>query len=118
MPATNQDVRLTKGDAVDLMIPLESSDGSEISVTAATWWLGKSIASTGLDVVLSKSLGSGIALGESLDEVPVLIVAITAANTASLTPGTLYHQARITDVSGKSYTVTTGKFVIGQTMIP
>jgi hypothetical protein len=118
MTATNQDVRLTKGDARAIVIPLESPDETEITVSAATWWLGKALNSTGADVVLSKSLGSGITLGIDDDDVPFLTVSITGANTSSLTPGTFYHQARITDISGKSYTVTTGKFVLGQTMAP
>lgn len=114
MTATSQDFECWQGEDNTLQITVKKEDGTpkDISAsTAITWKLArKPSAATAL---LTKSLGSGIAITDGLNG--VFQITLSAADLASLYDS-YYHEARVKDSANKSKVVTTGKVVVNKSL--
>lgn len=107
MPKTNQNLDLYEGDTRLVLITLD--DSVPLPAVSSRWWIGKTPAAAGADVLLKK--------------VPVMVdnvmqITIETADFASLPAGTYYHEAEITVDGGRSYTVSIGQVVVYPTMKP
>lgn len=93
-----------RGD--DRMLTITASEdleGSEITFSA------KRSTRDDAPVLISKSVGDGIAIG---DPTTSAVVTLDAVDTADLAPGTLFWDIEVVDVLGKVHTVATGKLRI------
>lgn len=100
MTAENQDFEIRTGESMTLRIPVTNTDGTEKTITGAavTWLL-----LDGDDTLLTKtSAGGTVTVGATYFD-----VAITAANSAAITPRSYRHQAQVT-LSGVEKVVTEG----------
>ncbi len=112
---TGQDVEMIAGDTRNLNITVFDEDnGGNKNIANATikWVLYNEETDT---TTLTKTLGSGITITNGL--FGQFTVAITPANTVSLTPGVYYHEVEVTDETGNVSTVLTGHITINPTRI-
>lgn len=114
MPAENQNVVIPAGDSLDIVLAVKTEAGVDVPLAGATvrWWMGRSRVSVGDDVLIKKSIGSGIAIVGA-----TATVSLAPANTDSIPPGTYYHEAEVVFADGSVSTVTTGSFTIGPTIV-
>lgn len=109
MSAVNQNFAMHAGNDFTVRVNVYDSDGSAPDLTgaSASWRLA---TTPGGAAVLTKTATiSGTAP-------PVLQVALAAADTAALTPGQYFHEAKITDSGGKITTVTVGRCSIAPSL--
>jgi hypothetical protein len=123
MPATNQKITHWIGDTRIVTIPIKDAAGNWVDLTGARarWWMGKSASAHAAQVWIEKNTGinGGMSIanpgsGAEWD----LVITIKPVDTETLKAGTWYHEAEIVDSSLNVSTVTTGPFVLVQTMIP
>jgi hypothetical protein len=123
MPAVNQKVTHWKGDTAIITIPIKDKDGAWIDLTGARarWWMGKASNAKGANVFIEKNTGinGGMVLsnpgsGPEWD----LVITLKPIDTENLKAGNWYHEAEVVDSNLNVSTVTTGPFVLMQTMIP
>ncbi len=114
MPAENQNVELPAGDSRNLVIPVKNAAGADVSLVGSTvrWWMGKSQWSAGDDVLIKKSIGTGIAVVGS-----TITVTLAPADTDALQPGAYYHEAEVVFADSTVATVTRGTFTLSPTII-
>lgn len=108
----NQDVTIWQGNQKVLLFNVTNKDGTVADLSAATainWKVGKNPRSSGTDVLITKSLGSGIALTATPGQ---FSVTIAATDTQSIAGGTYYHEAEVDSPSTGPVDVATGKFII------
>jgi hypothetical protein len=107
MAATGQDFAATLGDTVLLDYTFTEADGTPLNLTSATvvWQLSWGPASLPL-VVKSSSAAAGIAvINAAAGKVEVTLA---TTDTAALTPGRYYHEAKVIDALGDVTTVAIG----------
>jgi len=112
---TGQDVDMIAGDTRNLnVIVYDENNGGNKNIANATikWVLYDEALEV---VVLNKALASGITVTNGL--LGQFTVALTPANTVSLTPGVYYHEVEITDETGNVSTVLTGHITINPTRV-
>jgi hypothetical protein len=118
-PATGQRIELSRGDSLTIVIPVKYQDGTWQDLTEATarWWVGRSVL--GAIVFIKKESGDGLVItnpGGANGEWDV-VVTLDPSDTENLHAGAYYHECEIVDHLGYAATVTTGPFVIKQTLI-
>lgn len=112
---TGQDVEMIAGDTRNLNVTVFDEDnGGNKNIANATirWVLYNEETDTS---ALTKTLAGGITVTNGL--LGQFTVALTPANTVSLTPGVYYHEVEVTDESGNVSTVLTGHITINPTRI-
>lgn len=114
MPAVNQDVAFYEGETRTIRIPIRMKDGiTPKPVTDAQYihaWVGKNSRSTGAEVILRKSVGSGISFVEG-DDPGLIDVAFDPADTQGK-EGAYYWEVEVKDNQGVVAKTTIGQFKI------
>jgi hypothetical protein len=113
MTTTAQNLALHSGDSKILEVTVTDGTGAAVDLTGATiaWQLAKS---PGESALVSKTIGSGIAVTDAVGG--IFEITLDAADTAALS-GRHYHEAEVTDTSGKVSTVLTGAVLIKPELI-
>lgn len=106
MTAKNQNFEMFCGDTHELPVTVRDSSGAlkDITGAAVAWALAKSVK---CDPEFTKATGSGIALTDPSNG--LFTVTLNPADTLNLCPGDYYHEAEVTDSSGRVVTVMTGR---------
>ena len=105
-----QDVDMIAGDTVNLNVTIYDADNGgnkNIANSTIKWVLYDEATDT---ASLNKTLASGITITSGL--LGQCTIALTPANTVSLTPGVYYHEVEVTDETGNVSTVLTGHITI------
>lgn len=122
MPALNQDVTVWQSDSFAIAVPVKTEAGANVDLTGATaeWWVSDALASgqprTDGTRHIRKFSGSGLSITSASGLFTVRIT-LAPADTASMKPGTYYHELEVVDVAGNHSTVAVGKFIVRQTII-
>ena len=103
-----------RGDSRNLVVTVRDEPGNIIDLTGATivWEIADSVAGPAL---LSKTNGAGVTITDAAGG--VFTVALTPADTLSLTRGVKYHEARMTDAGGDRGRVVVDDITIEDTLI-
>jgi hypothetical protein len=107
MTARNQNFEMFCGDTREIVVTVRDASGSAIDLTGATvlWTLSRSDR---CDAEVSKSSPSeGIVLTSAASG--QFTITLDADDTEDLDPGDYYHEAEVTDSSGRVSTVLTGR---------
>lgn len=118
MPSENQTIEIWRGDSHTITIPVRDGDGNAVNLTGATarWWVGKSVNSTGTNVLIQKATGgSGITITSDAG-LYTLNITVNPSDTEDLRPGDWYHEAEVT-LSGVVSTVTVGTFTLNADLV-
>lgn len=120
MPAISQDITLYKGDTLKITVPVRDASSAVVNLSGAgvTWWMGKNVSSTGTDVYIKKSLGSGVSLTSDTAGLYTITVDVDPTDSQSLSAGTFYHEVAVIDADGNIGRVAIGKFMLKPTLIP
>lgn len=121
MPAIGQNITHYQGDSRLIIIgPVVDVDGEIVDLTNAQsvrWWMAKKVTSTGTDIFIMKQVGSGLILQQTSGQWTILVT-LDPEDTEEIAPGTYYHECEIVDAAANVATVTIGKFVLKDTLIP
>lgn len=110
------DFTMVRGDTKKLSATVRDEAGAVVNLTGATirWWLAKTITAPA-PRLLEKAIGTGITVIDAPNG--RFDVLITAANSAGISPGTLYHECEITDATGQVSTVFRGALTLERDLI-
>ena len=110
---TAQNFDMFSGDDKVLVVTVKDLAGVAVNLTGAsiTWKLADSLTGT---VRATKTTAAGIAITDAADG--VFEVTVADADTATLS-GSYYHEAEVTDSSGRDSTVVFGNITIRPTLI-
>jgi hypothetical protein len=106
--------KIVKGDDASLVFTVKDADSVAVNITGATAVAFKVAASATATPVISKSLGSGIALTTPASG--ILTVTLTDTDT-SIDAGTYYFEVQITDASGNISTLRASDGSLGELII-
>ena len=115
MTRVAQDVDMIAGDTLNLNVTIyDAITGANKSIanSAIKWVLYDESTDT---AALNKTLASGISITNGL--MGQCTIALTPANTVSLTPGVYYHEVEVTDETGNVSTVLTGHITINPSRV-
>lgn len=120
MASTDQTITMTRGDDLTVTIPVLDEDGANLDLSGGTarWWVGKTVSSTGTNILIQKSTDAldGITI-TSASGLYTLTITIDPEDTEGLKAGNWYHEAEVITSAGKIYTVTTGTFALGADLV-
>ncbi len=113
MPDTSQDIEVYAGEIRSIVVTVTNNNDRAVEdlTSASVSWKVKSGSTT----VISKSVGSGIALASD-PTTGVFTISLQAADTSSLS-GVYAHEARVTLADGTIATVSVGRFIVRPTLI-
>lgn len=100
------------GDALDMNVSVEKSDGSAKDITngSAEWLLKETATDSDANALLTKTKsGGGITFTDAANG--KLEISLETTDTSGLS-GTKHHRLRVTDSDGDRITVFTGTFTI------
>ncbi len=114
MTALAQNISLPAGDSLQLVVPVTNADGSDAVLTGASarYWMAPYSFSTGTDVFLKKSIGSGISVAGN-----VITITLAPGDTESAGAGKHWHELEVLFADGWSSTVMTGEVTITRTLV-
>ncbi len=112
MTQTAQDVELYAGDDRDIIVTIYDDDGSPLNLSSlnAAQWVLKRNSRGDSEELLSKTLGSGMAITSASEG--ILTVTLDHDDTQGVAPSTYYHEIRIKNSGLRTGTVLTGTFVV------
>jgi len=119
MASTDQTITITRGDDLTVLIPVLDEDGANLDLSGGTarWWVGKTVNSTGANVLIDKSTADVTMTITSASGLYTLTIPIEPADTEALEAGNWYHEAEVITSGGLVYTVTTGTFALGADLV-
>jgi len=107
-------VTMERGTSREVVIPVTDTAGNPLDLTngSARFWIGKSVDSTGDDVVVRKDtgVGGGIVITES-GGLFTLNVDLAPDDTKNLEPrDSYYYESEVTDQNSNVYVIVGGVF--------
>jgi len=119
MAATGQTITMTRGDDLTVTIPVLDETGANLDLSggSARWWVGKTVNSTGANVLISKSTAAASMTITEDAGLYTLNIPFVPADTEELKAGDWYHEAEVITSGGSVYTVTTGTFALGADLV-
>lgn len=119
MPATGQDITHWCGDSRTITIPVKDAAGGNVDLAGASarWWMGKSKTASGASVYVKKTTADSSIEITNASGLYSLVVYLDPDDTKTLSPGSCYHEAEVTDASGNVSTVCIGAFVLVRDMV-
>lgn len=115
---TIHNLEFPRGDTYPFRVPItdDADPPQPIDLTSAALAYAL-MRAPGSTPFVNKSIGSGITVvGPPTDG--IVDIVIDPADTEALPAGTYYHEAELTEVSGRVTTVLEGKVVVTATSIP
>lgn len=110
----DQVVSMRRGTSREIVIPVTDENGTPIDLTNATarWWVGKSVNSTGADIIIEKTTGGGGGITiTQVNGIWQLNIAVLPADTETDQPRlSYYHEAEVTDQASNVYVVASGTY--------
>jgi len=119
MPVTNQTLTCPQGDTFSFEIDMQPGDDNvapDLTGASARWVLADSWAA-GSTIYVTKTTSDDVTISNDAG-VWKLTVVLEPADTADLSPGTLYHEARVALNDGRVSHVTTGTFNLVPSVSP
>jgi hypothetical protein len=113
MTKTDQDLTMWQGEDIVITVPITNAAGAVVSLTNATAvrWLvfpGQNSTSNTSAAVLTKTLGSGIALVNVAGTNDGIRITIDTNDTHNLANGAYYHECRVVDSANDEQVVFIG----------
>jgi hypothetical protein len=110
MSKRNQNFSLYAGESPLIFIELDNPDGTPFDPSSSTmhWWAAKTNHEASADVLIKKSLGSGLTVVPSSG----VNLKLSATDTVNLAPGYYYHELKLFMPGGDVSLACTGTMVV------